>query len=64
MPLRLNIQFILPLGLTIANRLTQNPAVTVLVIESGKDGQGDTRLTDPAKSLHILLIFFAMLIVL
>jgi hypothetical protein len=49
MPLDLNTQFILSIGLTIANRLTQNGAVTVLVIESGQDGQGDPRLTDPAK---------------
>jgi choline dehydrogenase-like flavoprotein len=48
----MNIQFILSLGLTIANRLTQNPKVTVLVIESGKDGRGDPRLTDPAKSVY------------
>ncbi|KAF8811144.1 alcohol oxidase [Phlegmacium glaucopus] len=34
-------------GLTIANRLTQNPKVTVLVIESGQNGQGDPRITDP-----------------
>ena len=46
---KLNIQSIMSLGLTIANRLTQNPKVTVLVIESGQDGQGDPRLTDPAK---------------
>lgn len=37
-------------GLTIANRLTQDPGVTVLVIESGQAGQGDPRLTDPANS--------------
>ena len=36
-----------------ANRLTQNPGVTVLVIESGQDGQGDPRLTDPAKLVRI-----------
>lgn len=35
-------------GLTIANRLTQNPEVTVLVIESGQDGKGDPTITDPA----------------
>ena len=53
MPLccQFNTQSILLLGLTIANRLTQNPKVTVLVIESGQDGQGDPRLTDPAKSV-------------
>ena len=60
MPLccQLNIQPILsPLGLTIANRLTQNPEVTVLVIESGQDGQGDPRLTDPAKSVYFFNVF-------
>ena len=49
---QLNTQSIPSLGLTIANRLTQNPKVTVLVIESGQDGQGDPRLTDPAKSVY------------
>ena len=48
----LNIRFILSLGLTVANRLTQNPEVTVLVIESGQSDQGDPRLTDPAKSVY------------
>ena len=56
MPLccQLNTQFIPSLGLTIANRLTENPEVTVLVIESGQDGQGDPRLTDPAKSVYFV----------
>jgi choline dehydrogenase-like flavoprotein len=54
MPLccQLNVQSILSLGLTVANRLTQNPEVTVLVIESGQSDQGDPRLTDPAKSVY------------
>ena len=57
-----HIQSILSLGLTIANRLTQNPEVTVLVIESGQVGQGDPRLTDPAKSVYFSN-FFANLII-
>ena len=49
-----NVQPILSLGLTVANRLTQDPKVTVLVIESGQDGQGDPRLTDPGKSVYCI----------
>ena len=56
--LNVQVQSILSLGLTIANRLTQNPEVTVLVIESGQDGQGDPRLTDPAKSVYFFILFF------
>lgn len=45
-------------GLTVANRLTENSEVTVLVIESGQDGQGDARLTNPAKLVHFLFYYF------
>ncbi|TFK37176.1 hypothetical protein BDQ12DRAFT_724342 [Crucibulum laeve] len=34
-------------GLTIANRLTENPQITVLVIEAGLNAQNDSRVTDP-----------------
>ncbi|TFK36037.1 alcohol oxidase [Crucibulum laeve] len=34
-------------GLTIANRLTENPRITVLVIEVGINAQNDSRVTDP-----------------
>ena len=56
MPLccQLSNKSILRLGLTVANRLTQNPEVTVLVIESGQEDQGDPRLTDPAKSVYFI----------
>ena len=37
MQLRFNIQSILYLGLTMVDKLTQNPEVTVLVIECGLD---------------------------
>ena len=53
----LNIQSILSLGLTIANRLAQNPEVSVLVIESGQDGQGDSRISNPAKSAYFQFFF-------
>ena len=60
--LNVQVQSILSLGLTIANRLTQNPEVTVLVIESGQDGQGDPRLTDPRKSVYFFYIFILFII--
>ena len=53
-----NVQPILSLGLTVANRLTQDPKVTVLVIESGQDSQGDPRLTDPGKSVYFFNFFY------
>ena len=55
---QLNTQFIPSLGLTIAKRLTDNPEVMVLVIESGQDGQGDPRLTDPPKSVYFFNIVY------
>ena len=54
----MNTQFIPSLGLTLAQRLTDNPEVMVLVIESGRDGHGDPRLTDSPKSVY----FFNMIV--
>jgi len=41
-------------GLTIAARLTENPEVTVGVIEAGKNRLGDPLVDTPAAFIHML----------
>lgn len=41
-------------GLAVASRLTENPAVTVGVIEAGKNGLNDPLIDTPAATMQLL----------
>ncbi|GLB34617.1 putative alcohol oxidase [Lyophyllum shimeji] len=44
-------------GLTVASRLAENPAISVLVIEAGPDAQNDTLVNDPGQSITVPYVY-------